>query len=174
MVNLIHDHHKIRLSTISAFVDSLACWRVIATTTHTLQEYSFLDLIRGFISKDLVSSFTQFNLSTEVISKIISASLFKAQRFMHSDIWLPRCERMVAFEKSKNITGKMKKQFKTPSSFNNPQLIQHRIASCSRSRSWISKAVATGRPWQDFRKRINSLFVTLRVRRDSYLTLTVA
>jgi hypothetical protein len=75
---------------------------------------------------------------------------------------------MIAFERSKGINKKLKKQkaSNTSSSIRAGALAPASFVS-SRCFTWIDQAARTNLPWQDFLTYINNLFA------DSYTTLTV-
>jgi hypothetical protein len=169
LVDLIWDQYRVRRSVIVAAVDAFACWDL--TPSQLNHSYTFLELIRGFISNDLVSSFTPFQLSKSTIFTIIASALTKAQRYLYTDIWLPRCESMIEFERSHGISQRQKKH--------SPALVSSGPASSARTQpfsptrcyEWMTNAAKTGLTWQDFRIYINMLFP---FRMGSYLTLTAA
>ena len=64
---------------------------------------------------DLVSATMSFKLSYSYALAPIQTALHEAQCRLYTDIWLPRCDRMIKFERSQGITKKLKKK-RAPSS----------------------------------------------------------
>ena len=156
-------------AAVSQVISALPCWSSSPISSPT--GLCFSDLLRDFSPMDLVSATMSFKLSYSYALAPIQTALHEAQCRLYNDIWLPRCDRMIEFERSKGITKKLKKK-RAPSS---STLTSNRAGASAPAKTvlsscftWIDRFARTGLPWQDFLTYINNLFA------DSYTTLTAA
>ena len=96
---LEHDH-----PAVARLINNPDIWN----PTTSLNSYTFVDLIKGFVasslSRDIQEIVSTKSLTSSILITLLQAIFDKVQQ----DIWMPRCDRVVQKEKRHNITQKQK------------------------------------------------------------------
>jgi len=77
-----------------------------------LLEISFIDLIKGFVPRDLVDIILELGLSYKDTKDVIINFMNNLQNIIKEHVWIPRCNKQLHKEESIGITSRIKKKKK--------------------------------------------------------------
>ena len=144
--------HKRRPDANLDVLEGLDCWSL--SLRHS--DVDAFHLIRGFIPVSLYTVINSHLNDTTRTTKIITKVMYVLHNELRTRIWLDRCEKVVAWEKSHDITTIMKRA-PTSISSSTPykpfrtclQILTDGYTSLSH-RTWINEAIKYGFSWKDF------------------------
>src|SRR6266498_2027437 len=132
------------------WLDQLARLRCWESPTSNLQLNNF-DLLLGFILKELSDFVFSVLKNRNSTYNLLNKILFKLQDRAYKFIWIPRCQDMNEWEKSKNISPTAKRA-KAPSRPSTSTLPRNKVQidTSGALRSCFSKCINQGLQWSNY------------------------
>src|ERR1043166_4694352 len=126
-----------------------------------MTDFTFIDLIKGFVPKDLSLEVGKYINNPNVLKSLLVTVLDNLHVRVRDQIWSKRCELVIAKEKSLNITTRQKKRKNSLFIKNNPNTVSissdSTLAICNLG---FIDYIQTGRNWLDFTRNVNHCFIT--------------
>src|SRR5688572_8485852 len=147
-----------RVSSIpSRILDQHSVWSIV----HSADEFTFIDLIKGFVPKDFSLAVGTFINNPNDLKSLLVTFLDNLHVRIRDQIWLPRCELVIDKEKTLNITSRQKKKKNSTSVRNNSNTVlissHSTLANCNLG---FIDYIQTGRNWLDFTRNVNHYFLS--------------
>ncbi len=119
--------------------------------TFSTNEFTFIDLIKGFIPLELFTAVFSFVDNTDTARNIITIFRDNLYTRIRDLVWSPRCDLIIQKEKTLNITSRQKKHKNTSSKkyITNPPLIVS-DPSLENSNLGLIDYITNGRDWLDY------------------------
>ena len=142
-----------RVSIIpSSILDQHSIWSL----AYSADEFTFIDLIKGFVPKEFSLSIGRIIVSPIELKSLIVQFLDNLHVRIRDQVWSPRCELIIAKERSLNITQRQKKRKNSSLIRNNsttPLFISD--STLENSNLGFIDFICTGRNWLDFIQNVN-------------------
>jgi hypothetical protein len=119
----------------------LKCWSV------TNSPYNFIWLCRGMVSVELNEFFRRHSASSDQATKALQLFMYELRMKFHSEIWIPRCDQIIAHEQHVRIDTISKKSRSKSHSI----AVKRSKLTFGRFKSWISDSIKAGSSWKGFR-----------------------
>jgi ribonuclease HI len=158
-------HHLVSEVVTSSLPSRVYLIPPIILENHTMwslsfssQEFTFIDLIKGFIPLELFTAVFSLVNNTDTARGILNIFRDNLYVRIRDLVWSPRCELIITKEKTLNITSRQKKRKNTSSKkyiTNPPLLISD--PSLENSNLGLIDFIRNGRDWLDFMLLVNHI-----------------
>ena len=142
----------IRVALIPQSIDNYSFWSL----SFDSDKFTFIDLIKGFIPRelfDLINDIINSRLITKDILNLFMENLYVRVR---NNIWLPRCELVLAKEKRLNIATRAKKKQNISSiKYIASSTVNSLDSDLVISNLGVIDFINSGRNWLDFTRIVN-------------------